>query len=448
MRDEKKTLSLLKHLGEQLRADTFKKAHRVGDHHFTRERTFNFSTVMLTILNQLSKSLSVELTKFLQRFGGGKMGSKQAFSKARYQIGWEAFEALNNTFVTDFYQIEPQTVQRWKDLWLLLATDGSDYELPWEASLRHAFGVVDNGQGRKPLCMAKGVKIWDVLNHLTISAELGHYDRAELLHFKTAWDKGATLLKKAAPDVRRLLLADRHYPAFWLIEQLQSEGTDFLFRCPPTFCRESEAFIQSAQSEGWLTIPIASDAHRRSKWKQQSARKAPEAIRFRILRAEAPNGEPFCLITSLNQEEATRPELLALYPERWGAEVAFFFDKARFQVENFAARKPNGIRQEWYAQLLAANLAQLFIQDAQELLDEEQQTKNNKHRYQINRSVAIGILKDELPSLVAGREIPEEFYARILPLILAHREPVRKNRSFKRERKHKLKFSKNLRSVF
>lgn len=89
----------------------------------------------------------------------------------------------------DFYQIEPQSVRRWKDRWILLATDGSDYELPWEASLRDAFGVADNGQGSRPLCMAKGVKIWDVLNHVTLSAELGRYDKAELLHFKTAWSK-------------------------------------------------------------------------------------------------------------------------------------------------------------------------------------------------------------------------------------------------------------------
>ncbi|MCY7328445.1 MAG: transposase [Saprospiraceae bacterium] len=402
---------------------------------------------MLTILNQLSKSLSVELTKFLQRFVGGKTGSKQAFSIARYHIGWQAFEELNELFVTDFYQIEPQTVRRWNGQWLLLATDGSDYELPWESSLREAFGVANNGQGQKPICMAKGVKIWDALNGITLSAELGRYDRAELMHFKNAWDKALSVLQKAGVSARRLLLGDRHYPAFWLVWQLQSEETDFLFRCPPTFCRESIAFMDTGQKEAVIVIPIASDAKRRSDWKRQTGKNPPDSVQFRILRDDAPNGEPFCLITSLRQEEAKAEELLALYPARWGEEVSFFFDKIRFEVENFAARKPDGIRQEWYAQLLAANMAQLFVDDAQEILNEQQQTKNNKHRYQINRSVAIGILRDELPNLIAGIEEPEKFYERILPLIVAHRQPVRKNRHFKRARSHKLKFSKNLRSV-
>lgn len=206
--------------------------------------------------------------------------------------------------------------------------------------------------------------------------------------------------------------------------------------------------MDGGQKEALLSLPIASDKQRRRVWKQQTSQNLPEQITVRILRDNAPDGTPYCLITNLSGQEALYEELLNLYPLRWGEEVSFFFDKTRFEVENFAALKPEGIRQEWHAQLLAANMAQLFVEDAQEMLDEEQKSKNNKHEYQINRSAAIGILKDELPKLISGSETPEKFYERIMPLILAHREPVRKNRSFERTRKHKLKFSKNMRGVF
>jgi hypothetical protein len=442
-----KTMFILEHLGAKIRCSCFQEANRLKVQSFIRDRIFTFSLVMFTIINQLSKSLSVELTKFLQQFCPGKTGSKQAFSKARYNIRWQAFEELNEQFMTDFYQIDPQTVRLWKDRWLLLATDGSDYELPWTDSLRKEFGVADNGQGKKPLCMGKGVKIWDVLNRMTLSAELGSYDIAEVMHFKIAWDKALKILHNAASQTPRLLMGDRHYPSFWLIGQLSAQNTNFLFRCPPTFCRETVKFIQTGLPEAVLTVPIASDQDRKRAWRRQTQQAPPPSVEFRILRIDTPDRVPYCLITNLKPQEATREELLELYPERWGEEVSFFFDKARFEVENFASEKTQGIKQEWYAQILAANMAQLLIEDAQERLNEEQKPKNNKHSYQINRSVAIGILKDELPKLVSGTQNPEQFYERILTLILAHREPVRKNRSFKRARSHKLKFSKNLRRV-
>ncbi len=120
------------------------------------------------ILNNIRKSLGVELPKFLHRFlGPAQVASKQAFSKARYKLRPEAFVDLNDTFMQAYYGAGGQRLYR--DKYLLLATDGSDSELPWEAELRAEFGIADNGQGKKPMCMAKGVKIWDVLNQLTKS---------------------------------------------------------------------------------------------------------------------------------------------------------------------------------------------------------------------------------------------------------------------------------------
>ncbi|HAD12269.1 MAG TPA: hypothetical protein DCF33_07500, partial [Saprospirales bacterium] len=77
----------------------------------------------------ITKSLSVEITGFLQRIlGRFKEGSKQAFSKARYKIKAEAFIDLNDTFVNAYY--ESGDYQLYRGKYLLLATDGSDYELP------------------------------------------------------------------------------------------------------------------------------------------------------------------------------------------------------------------------------------------------------------------------------------------------------------------------------
>ena len=187
----------------------------------------------LLILNNISKSLSVEVTKFLQKFFGlGHDASKQAFSKARYKLKAEAFVDLNDTFVQAYYGAGG--VQLYADKYLLLASDGSDYELPWEEELCREFGVADNGQGKKPMCMAKGVKIWDVLNRITVASQLGSYNTAEIRIFNEVWPKSLKLLK-SVQKARVLLLGDMHYPSFPLMLDFVGGGGGFPVSLPTHF---------------------------------------------------------------------------------------------------------------------------------------------------------------------------------------------------------------------
>ena len=373
------------------------------------------------------------------------MGSKQSFSKARYKILPEAFVDLNDTFVQAYYELGGYRLYRGK--YLLLASDGSDYELPWGEEVLQSFGMADNGQNKQPMCMAKATKIWDVLNGLTVSAELGRYDVAEIQHFKAAWQKALSLLPgRAQADL--LLLGDMHYPSFWLMADIQALDANFLFRCPPTFCREVRQFMDSGTREAVLDIPIAADPVRKHSFKKKAdSTNVPQALRLRALKFVRPNGETSCLITSVPAEDLEYDSICGLYPLRWGEEASFDFDKNRAEIENFSAKMPQGIRQEWHANVLATNLAQLLIEDAQELLDEEQCDSQNKYTYHINRSVALGLIKDELPKMLFGKEKPAKFYDRMIKLIIRHREPIRPNRTFPRKRKHRLRFSMNLRRV-
>lgn len=400
---------------------------------------------MVIILNNISKSLSVELSNFFNQIRKGLSVSKQAFSQARYKIKSTGFIELNEVFVKSYY--ESGDYQLYNGEYLLLATDGSDYELPYEDSLIETFGVADNKVGKQPICMAKGVKIWDLLNQLTISSTLGHYNIAEMEHFKTTWADAKKVLN-TRKEGRLLLLADMLYPSFWLIHDLFNTEVDFVFRCTPTFCREIKAFMAGDETDQLLTIPIGLDVYRKSRFKRQVGEKnMTESINVRAVKFTRPTGEETCLITSIPVEKLTYSSIIDLYPYRWGEEVSYYFDKYRVEIENFSAKMPEGIRQDWYASTLNTNLSQLIIEDAQQILEEELKDKNNKYDYHINRSVAVGIIKDEMPKMLFGKEKPITFYNRMIKLIVSHREPVRPNRSYPRIRKHKLKFSMNLRRV-
>ena len=205
------------------------------------------------------------------------------------------------------------------------------------------------------------------------------------------------------------------------------------------------------ENEAILTIPIASDAARKSTYKRQTgvkeAKEVPQCIRVRAIKFTHATGEQGCLLTNLTAQELSYEEVCDLYSLRWGIEVSYDFDKNRMEIENFSAKLPQGIRQDWHASTFTSNIAQLIIEDAQELLDAELKDSDNKFDYQINRSVALGLIKDEIPKMLMGKEKPITFYNRMVKLIKKYREPIRPNRSFPREKKHKIKFSMNLRRV-
>ena len=214
---KQKTISVFQAIGKKLNSEAFKTSNRLNEHSFVRQRTLTFVTVLIVMINNISKSLNVELVKFFSHLKSKLAATKQAFSKARYKIKWESFVELNDTLIKAYY--ENDNYKLFKGKYLLMATDGSDYELPYEKELVKEFGVADNGLTKQPICMAKGVKIWDISNKLTISSFLGHYDIAEINHFKIAWKHAKSLLESRTKG-ELLLLGDMHYPSFWLIHDL------------------------------------------------------------------------------------------------------------------------------------------------------------------------------------------------------------------------------------
>lgn len=439
------TQRIIKELNLKIESEEFKDLHKSNVKDFSRTRSLNFVLVMVSIINKLSKSLSVEVTKYLQRFGK-TIVSKQAFSKARYKISASAFIDLNETFIRAYYS--HGNYELFHQKYLLLAADGSDYQLPWETDIVEHFGFHDNGQGRQR-CLGKSVNIWDVNNQMNVSSALGTSEKGEKFYFQKAWKNALDLFEQADLQVRKLLLLDSYYPSFSLFTSLLEQNTDYIASASATFCREVEAFMKTEKEEMLLTIPIAGDGARKHNFKKQKPNLTiPDKIVVRAVRLSKDNEPDICLLTSLKTLEFDYHEIRQFFSMRWGQETSFRFDKSRSEVENFASKKSEGIYQEFYANLFANNLSQLLINDAQQILDEEQKNKNNKYVYKINRSVALGLMKDELPVLIHGQQDIDTFCHRMIKLFLKNKIPIIPKRSFPRKKKHKLKFSMNFRRIF
>ena len=100
----KKNIELLELIKNKIESDSFKKKHRTEGRFFQRDRSLTYVKVFLMILNNISKSLSVEITKFLKNIGSISLVSKQAFSKARYKLKKEAFTDLNDSLIQKYYE--------------------------------------------------------------------------------------------------------------------------------------------------------------------------------------------------------------------------------------------------------------------------------------------------------------------------------------------------------
>lgn len=255
------------------------------------------------------------------------------------------------------------------------------------------------------------------------------------------------MLGSAQSTYRVILLAARHYPSFSRTIALNREGVGFVFRCTPDFCNEVQQFLSTSQKEGPVTIDLNKKS-RLYNLKGQGVNSPPEVLRARLIRIPSQDGKDKLPMGSIvGADQPTRVQIQELYRLRWRVETSFDLDKNKMGVGNFSAKTVAGIKQDFSAALLTANPAGLIMANAQQGLDTKQDRKNNKHRYQINRAVAIGLIKDQIPNFYLAKEPPDQFYNRMTKLFLRFKGPVREGRPFPGKAKHKLKYPTNTRRV-
>jgi hypothetical protein len=365
--------------------------------------------------------LSVELEKFLTGINMGKSYSKQAFSKARKKLKYTAFVALNREFVKDYYRLGGYKLYAGK--YVLVAVDGSLCQLPESESLASYFGRSENQHGAG-MAMGRASVMYDVLNQISLDSILGACRESEKAMFDKHQENFAPQQSLIKPSL--LYLLDRSYPSYDTLQYLQQQGNYFVVRCKATFCKQVKEFAGKDIDEQAIYMAC----------KQRKVSAKSTGIYLRIVRVLLASGEYEYLLTNT---DFNRKQLSELYFMRWKVETFYSFLKEHMQLENFSSKTPEGILQDFHACLLTANISSLLIQEAQQQLDGEGQDQNNKYHYQINKNLAIGILRDKIPELLLSPNKHEDMLEELKMRIKRHKVPIVPNRSFTR---HKLKRSR------
>jgi len=338
---------------------------RLKESAFTRRRAggMGFSDALGFMLDMRKTTIQSRLNAFYRQVKGSESISQQAFSKLRAQFDHTPFEVMVRSLVYKEYSGAYEL-----PTWLgfhLLAVDGSYLQLPWEAQLARTFGV--RGRGNRPNA---GISVlYDVLHGWVLDAEIAHTDRNE----RHALVRHIDFLAGELPDIAQsaLLLLDRGYPSYDVLQKCEENGLKFVCRCS---CSSFKAVNEAPMGD--------------------SAAKLEDGRTVRVVKFALSSGETEVLVTNLF--DLPEAEFPALYALRWGIETLYHELKHKVGVEKFSGKTPNAIRQDFWASLVLLINVAIAQKEADEAVAERHKGRRVKHSYHARTTDIIISLRDRL----------------------------------------------------
>ena len=347
----------------KVRAEDFKSSSKVKGRDFSRKRKLSFEELILFMLMNFKSTAQSALRRLFKDIGRAVFMRQQSLSEARYKIRHEAFIELFRLTVEPMLE---ECQKKWHG-YRLLAIDGSKINLPSDASLREYFG--GNSVGAKTP-QAQGSIFYDVLNDIVLDADIAPLSTCErrLAH------NHITACSELLRDQKKIVICDRGYASFALIEKLTGQGFHYLMRVRKKFNLDIDA---QTTLDGFVKL-------------SQNGKQ----MQVRVIKFTLDSGEEEVLITNITDKRLGRKAFKKLYFMRWSVETKYDMVKNKLQLENFSARLPEGIKQDFFATMYLANMVASLKYDAQAKLDSILKHSDNKHSYKVNTNELIGVLKD------------------------------------------------------
>jgi hypothetical protein len=280
-----------------IHSESFLQYAKLNKEAFTRNRLLPFPNVVGIIINQVRSTIQTSMNEFAELPNNPLLShqqlvfpTQQAFSKARQNIRWEAFEKLVKHQVKLIYEHEYKTYLGYR----LSAEDGSKFQIPSDEDLRKNFGTV----GRSSTAPTAQVSnLFDVLNNVIIDVRIARISDDE----RTLAMENLTTLKNMPSFSKELVLFDRGYPSFELIKYCESIGISYLMRVKTKFNVEIDE------------MPLGIYKY--------TLRQENEEFNLRVIKFVLPKGEIEALITNFIEKTMNLRKYKGLYFMRWPIEV-------------------------------------------------------------------------------------------------------------------------------
>jgi hypothetical protein len=380
------------------------------------------------------KSIQRELDDFFKTVSKSdfkiREATKGAFTQARAKLNPWAFQRLNEVAVDTFY--DEAEYYTWHDM-RVLAVDGTRLLLPNHPTVKEEFGVHRFGPNAdSPRSLAIGSILYDVLNQISIDAQLAPYSSSER-------DLLMSHLDKVKPG--DLLLLDRGYPCKWLLFLLQAKGIEFCVRMKEDWWLTVKDFNESQESERLVEFSLPQkDSEKLAAYPHM----INTTIKCRLVKIKLEDGSHEILCTSLvDSDKYPIEDIGQLYHYRWNEEEAYKLLKSRIEVENFSGKTARAVKQDFFAKVFLMTLCAAFAHPIEEKVTHEYQAdQKRKHAQKINRTNAISMTQDILIAVIIKRQFDKALQA-FDSIVAQTREIIRPGRVNPRHKRAKKPYAMN-----
>lgn len=391
---------------------------------FIRNRKMPLADLLFTILNRRGITLSLELRNYMKIAHPGMEISKPGYLKQRMKLNPLAFYELYRHHNRNFYAESGfSTFQGY----LVLAADGSGINIPTTRETLEEFGT-SSRKGTKPQASIGLGCLYDVMNRMILESDCCKCKFDEMRLAEEQIDRVRETIGASQPF---LVVMDRGYPSTAAFIRMMEKGILFLVRLKSSDYKKEQSALSGP--DGWVDILL--DKSRVNHYKGTDIGQRMEelgSITLRMVKVPLQEEREEILITNLPSETFDRFQIAELYQMRWGIETAYETLKDRLQIENFTGTKPVLLLQDIYSTIYISNLAEDIIRDAEAELDEKE--KHRQHKMMINRTLSIGILKNDLIYILLERdeEKQDRLFHQIYEDISKNLVPIRPDRHYHR----------------
>lgn len=413
--------------------------YRTKNTYFTRNRKMCFKDVVYYNLNKKGLSSKMEIVEFNEIVKKADISSP-AVLKQRKKLDARIYKDMNVKNLQDFYNDYKEDVKLFKG-YILAATDGSDFEIPNTVATRQNYNSTKNNTS---VARAHISNTFDVLNHYVLSTVIGSENADE----KEMDRKNLKEIKDMNLPYPIIRVKDRGYVSLKDIYYSNIENDKFVVRLKKSDFKKQ---VQEMKSDDEIiTIPYQYDRARYYKDKDEKFYNLLEEtkmeIKVRCVKIKLKTSETEIVITNLSKEEVTTEEMNELYHLRWQIEINYHILKESLKIETITSSKDNLIKQDIYSQMLAFNLLQAFINDAEENIEQEKY----KYKMKINTNMAVGFFKKFFLYILIekDKEKQEILFDKLSDSIECYIVPIREGRNYPRDKNKKNKYPINKRKSF
>ena len=306
--------------------------------------------------------------------------SAAAFCNARKKLGWTAIRQLLQDAAGDFddrYGRRHRLHRR-----RVLAVDATQFPVQRTPELWKEFESPSGGHTPQIMLSV----LFDVVAKVPIDAVIAPCvsDERALL---------APLLSKTREG--DILLLDRGYPSYALIDLLLEQKLDFVIRVRTTEGFAAvERFLRSKQAEADVVL---------TPWSSKRPRPFSDR-RLRAVRRVGPGGEAQVFLTTLSRREFSHVAICDLYTRRWQIELFYRLEKCDYiGHRQFHAKSADGVRQEVYAFLLFAAISRTLMAAASRASDTPYERLSQKSSLLATARALTVLLLDSEPAVARRR---------------------------------------------